>query len=694
MAADETGLAVPRQMPAGASVFVGRQRELGQLSQLIDHSQEHPASRMAVISALAGVGGVGKTCIALYWAHQNQEHFPDGQLYVNLRGYDPAEPPRDPSDVLGDFLRGLGIGPAMLPETMALRAAMFRTLVADRRMLLILDNARTAAQVRPLLPGGGNCFVLVTSRDSLAGLVVREGAYRIDLDVLGMDEAIDLIKRTMGEPVSLDNDRLLMRLADLCGRLPLALLIAAERIAGRPAHDIEDLVESLGQEKDRLDLLATADDDSSTAIKSVFSWSYKALSTYTARFFRILALHPGPHFSAAAAAALVGESRREAKRGLETLIAASLLENSGTSERYHFHDLVRLFAQQCVMEHESVNSREQSLRRECLWYVNATDTANRRLSPHRTPIDLRGLPSGVPIEGISTFEEALNWFDFERPNLMGVMKAAAAAEMFDLVWKMATAAWSYYELRKYLADWTDSHELGLLCVQRINNIRGECRVRDNLGIAYRESGRLADAADCLERALELWRHTGFVYGEAATLDNLGCVYLDAEDFLRSREYLESALTLNRQIGDRWGEARVINNIGRVFLKLDNADDAILRFTEATDIYREVSDKVGEGRAVSNWGRALTSKGDYEEAILKFTYSLALQQHVGDRHGEAATLGFIADVSIRQDHISDAIEQLNKSMSIFRELGDPRAQAIQKQLDELTCPVAPPSGMPK
>ncbi len=570
----------------------------------------------------------------------------------------------------------------MLPDSAESRAAMFRTLVSDRRMLIVLDNARTAAQVRPLLPGAGNCFVLITSRDSLTSLVVRDDAYRIDLDAFDMADSIDLIKRTLAQSAHDGDEEILMNLADLCGRLPLALRIATERISSDRSYSLEDLVESLSMERDRLDILATPDNDSTTAMKSVFDWSYKALPIEIARIFRICSLHPGPHFNVGAAAALSGVSVREVERSLEALISASLLERNGYAKTYHFHDLVRIFAQHCLMKDETAADLGESRRRECLWYVNATDAANRKLSPHRTPIDLRGLPSAVPVEGISTFEDALRWFEFERLNLMGVLKCAELSEMFDVVWKMATAAWSYYDLRKYLPDWIDSHELGLNCARRIGDVRGECRVRDNLGIAYREAGRLEDAAECLERALEQWRSTGFTYGEAATLDNLGCVYLEVGDLDRAQGYLESAILLNRRIDDRWGEARVMNNIGRVFLKRSNGEEAELRFAESASVYRQLNDIVGEARVVSNWGRALTLVQDHERAAAKFSYSLGLQRRVGDRHGEAETLRCFAELSMQQGDIPYAMEQLKQSMIIFRELGDPQEETIRRRLDEL------------
>ncbi|MBQ1019794.1 tetratricopeptide repeat protein [Micromonospora sp. D93] len=677
--------AVPRQLPTSSPIFVGRGGELSQLDQLATHPQDDQVGQMAVISAIAGTGGVGKTYMAIHWAHRNQHQFPDGQLYVNLRGYYPDAPPRDPNDVLGDFLRSLGVGPGILPETTEARASMFRTIIAGRKMLLLLDNARTASQVRPLLPGQGDCFVLITSRDSLAGLTVREGAVRIDLGILTAEDSVALLKQTIGKTHFSASDLSLERLATLCGRLPLALRIAAERVTRDPNIGIDDLILSLARERDRLDMFATVDDDPSTALKSVFDWSYKALPPQQSRAFRLLALHPGAQFRIEVAAALTGQPISDVRRLVQALAAASLLEHSSAPDTYQFHDLVRAFAVHCVEEHETEDGRRISRQQECLWYVNATDSANRSIYPFRTPIDLRGLAPALPIHPFATFEDALRWFDFERGNLIYILRTAAELGMHDVVWKMATAAWSYYELRKYRRDWIESHELGLVGAKALGSIRGECRIRDNLGIAYREDGRLADAAACLEEALERWRDTGFTYGEAATLDNLGCVYMDASDLARSIRYFDDALILNRQLGDRWGEARVINNIGRARLRLGEAREATENFTDAAAIYRELNDRVGEGRTVANLGRSLTFIGDYDGAAVKLTYSRDLQREIGDRYGEAETLGYIAEIAIQQGRPSDAIKVLRHSMSIFRELGDANADITQARIDELERP---------
>ncbi|ONI92319.1 hypothetical protein ALI22I_04450 [Saccharothrix sp. ALI-22-I] len=313
--------------------FVGRDAELAELDNLLSTGEA------AVISAVAGTAGVGKTALAVRWAHRVRERFPDGQLYVDLRGYGPDQPV-SPEDALAGFLRALDLEGAAIPQDLAERAARFRTLVARSRMLILLDNARTVEQLRPLLPGGSSCFVVVTSRDALAGLVAREGAHRLDLDRLPSEDAHRLLRELLGDRVDAEPGAA-RALVERCARLPLALRITAELIRSRPTRGLSEFVDELSGQQGALDLL-DADGDPHTAVRAVFSWSYRRLDAVAARVFRLLGLHPGHDADDHAAAALAGVSLRETRRALDMLRRAHLVDQISDG-RYQPHDLLRAY---------------------------------------------------------------------------------------------------------------------------------------------------------------------------------------------------------------------------------------------------------------------------------------------------------------------------------------------------------------
>jgi len=366
-------LSGPRQLPMDVPYFTGRASEITQLDGVLMTQTADDRPRAVVISAIDGTAGVGKTALAVHWAHQVQHRFPDGQLHINLRGYD-AGPAVTPDEALNRFLRALGVSSARIPTELDERAALYRSLLVGRRMLILLDNAATSQQVRPLLPGSPGCQVVVTSRSSLSGLVVREGARRITLDALRPDDALVLLRQLIG-PNRTDAERpAAAELARLCAFLPLALRIAAERAASSPHTTLADLVRELTDEHHRLELLAT--DDEATTVRAVFSYSYGNLDPDHARAFRLLSLHPGPDISTPAAAALIGVSLTCARQLLDALRHAHLIE-SVSHDRYRFHDLLRLYATERANVEETEQDRTTAIRRVLSWYLHAADAADR-----------------------------------------------------------------------------------------------------------------------------------------------------------------------------------------------------------------------------------------------------------------------------------------------------------------------------
>jgi DNA-binding SARP family transcriptional activator len=366
------GPATPRELPADVSAFTGREAELRRLDRLVNGRDARAGGApAAVISAISGTAGVGKTALAIHWAHQVAGRFPDGQLHVNLRGYDPARP-LTAADALAVFLRALGVPDEEIPPGEDRRAARYRSLLAGKRMLVVVDNARTAEQVRPLLPGAPTCAMVVTSRDSLAGLVARDGAARLDLDVLPLDDAVGLLRELIGARADADPPAA-AELARQCSRLPLALRVAAELAVARPDVPLVDLIAELADEQRRLDVL-DADGDPRTAVSSVFSWSYQHLDPDLARAFRLTSLHPGPDFESQAVAALMATALDRARRMLEALARAHLIHPTGPG-RYGMHDLLRVYGRGLTGAEEGEGQAREALARLTDHYVHAAASA-------------------------------------------------------------------------------------------------------------------------------------------------------------------------------------------------------------------------------------------------------------------------------------------------------------------------------
>ena len=419
---------IPAQLPHDVLGFTGREPELAALDSLAA-DRENPA---VVISAIDGTAGIGKTALAVHFAHRAAAAFPDGQLFVNLRGFDPDQPPLAPGDVLPGFLRGLGADPSQLPADPDELAAMYRSMLSGRRVLIVLDNAANAEQIRPLLPGTAGCLAIVTSRNRLSGLVARDGAQRLTLDVLTPDAAVSLIAQIAGRERAAADPVTVGKLAQLCGWLPLALRITADRAATHRHLTMTDLVEELALEHDRLDALSA--DEKTTQVRAVFSWSYQALPPGPARAFRLLSLHPGPDISAQAAAALLDAAVPETRQLLETLTGGHLLEETGR-DRYRFHDLVRVYAAECSQISEPEPDRVAAVRRLLTWYLHTADAFFRTFNPDNRHVPLDPPPPVCRPPVFTTHHQAADWAQGELANLMPIVRLAAMAGDDATAWK-------------------------------------------------------------------------------------------------------------------------------------------------------------------------------------------------------------------------------------------------------------------
>lgn len=668
----------PHELPPAVAGFTGRLAELAALAGLLDRPAGHSPGAV-VIAAIAGTAGVGKTSLALHFAHQVSGSFPDGQLYMNLRGFDPHNRPLTPQDALSCALRGLGVDPRQIPVELHAQAALYRSVLAGRRVLVILDNAANADQVRPLLPGTDSCLVVVTSRNRLGGLVAQDGARRVTLDVLSLPEAVKLLEMTIGVKRVAAEPGSAARVAELCGRLPLALRICAEQMAARPHLTLTELGASIADERDRLDLLAT--DDQITAVRGTLSWSYRALDSASARLFRLLGLHPGSEISGGAAAALADLDLSLTRRLLRGLTGVHMLEEIGT-DRYRLHDLLRLYAAECAGADEAPDGRDAALRRLFGWYLHSADAADSLLDPHRPRIPLGPPPEGSRPGSFAGYDEAQRWCDAERTNLVAIVRRASAAGDHATAWQLPVALFSYFNAGKSWDDWIATHQVGLESARATHDQLGEAVTRTSLALAYYDLREFDKTIDELGQALPTWRELGVLPLEGVTLDTLGAACRDTGRPQTAIDHLEQALTVWRRSGDRWGEAITLHNLGDTYLGLGRVQDAISYLELARGIRHDIGDAVGLAWTLHDLGCAHLSLGQSAGAIALLSEALQMRHDIGDKHGEARSLRRLGLAHHAIGDLAAARTFLHAALKLFEELADPRGQTVVQELEEL------------
>jgi DNA-binding SARP family transcriptional activator/Flp pilus assembly protein TadD len=665
LAAPDPAPVVPRQLPGAPPHFTGRSAELAVLAGILDHR----AGGTAVISAIAGTAGVGKTALAVHWAHQAAGRFPDGQLYVNLRGYDPGQP-MTAAEALARFLRALGVPGQDVPPDEDERAARYRTLMAGKRMLVVLDNAASAEQVRPLLPGTSGCAAVVTSRGSLAGLVARDGAVRLDLDLLPLAEAVSLLRKLLGERVDADPDAA-AKLADQCSRLPLALRVAAELAATRPAGQLAGLAGELADQQRRLDLL-DAGGDSSSAVRAVFSWSFRHLDTGTARAFRLLGLHPGPDFDSYAAGALTGTALGESRRLIGRLARAHLIQPAGQG-RYGMHDLLRAYARELTAE-ESEDDRRAALTRlldHCLHTAAAAMDSLFPAERHRRP----RLPSPVSaVPPVTDPALAQEWLDRERSVLIAVAAHAAGHGWHDHATRMALTLFRYLDTGGHYQDIVTVCSSALDAARLAADRAGEASALLYLGGASWRLGRYADAAEHLRKALALFRAVDDRPGQARALSNIGVVESCHGRYEAAARYHQQARAIFRAAGDRLGQARALDSLGGVLWQKGDHNQAAKHQRAALAIYRQLGERHGAGGVLLSLGAVEWRRGRYQEAAGHLRQALAVFREVGDRLGQARALSNIGVVEWWQGRYEQAAERHREAAAVFHEIGDQPGEA--------------------
>jgi tetratricopeptide (TPR) repeat protein/transcriptional regulator with XRE-family HTH domain len=657
---------VPRELPADVGGFTGRAVELAELDLLLPGTAEHAeAIGPVVISAVSGTAGVGKTALAVRWAHRAAEAFPDGQLYVNLRGYDPDQPVT-PGEALAGFLRALGVPDQAIPLEEAERAARYRSLLAGKRLLVVLDNAGTVEQVRPLLPGSGSVMVMVTSRDSLTGLVARDGARRLDLDLLPLAEAVALLQALIGARADADSQAT-VALAGLCARLPLALRVAAELAISRPETPLAELAAELGGEADRLELL-DAGGDRRSAVAAVFSWSYQHLPADAARMFRLLGLHPAQDWDPHAASALTAtESLPQAKRLLGVLARAHLIQPTGAG-RYQMHDLLRAYAARQATAHDTDQARQEALTRLFDYYLAASAAA----TDHLFAVLLTSTPD-LPSVGTTMpqFEDraaAVAWLDTERAALLAVAAFAASRGWPTHTTGLAAALHGYL----YHAHDTQAlilHSLALDAARATGDRAAEGRALAGLGSSHWCQGRYQQSADLCQQALALAREAGDQLTQANALLHLAISYDSLGKVEDVFDIYRQAMALHRELGDRAGEARILVNLSQSCLYSRRGQEGIGYSQKALAIGREIGDQFIISASLANLGEFYAVQGRYQEAADHLRETLAVARQSGLRSAEAWALEGLGGVCHQQGRYALAIGHCEQALAVSRGLGD-------------------------
>jgi DNA-binding SARP family transcriptional activator/tetratricopeptide (TPR) repeat protein len=667
---------VPAQLPPAVPAFTGRGAELASLDAIAAGAAlAGPASpATVVISAVSGTAGVGKTALAVHWAHRVTGQFPDGQLYVNLRGFEPGGAVLDPGQALRGFLDALGVPQERVPDDLAAQTGLFRSLLAGKRVLVVLDNARDAGQVRPLLPGAPGCLAVVTSRSDLAGLVAAEGASPLALDLLSPAEASQLLARRLGEARVAREPEAVSEIITRCARLPLALSIAAARAAARPGFPLAVIAAGL---RGAAALDPFAGTDPATDVRAVFSWSRRLLSEDAARLFALLGLHPGPDISVRAAASLAAVPPGRAGTLLAELAAAHLLSEHSPG-RYTAHDLLRAYAAEQAHTLPPEDARAAA-HRVFSHYLHTAHAAARLLKPERNPIDPAEAAPGTLAEELTTPDSALAWFTAEHHVLLACISQAAATGLDRFAWQLGWTVRTYLFRRGYWHEQVTIERAAADAASRDGDLHGWGTALFGLAEACERLNRLEEAESHYREVLEAFAAAGDLSGEADTCIGLAEVAEQQHRPADALQYSRRALALSRLAGDPIGEALALNSVGCDHVTLREYHQALTSCQEALALMQELGMREGEACAWSTTGDAHHGLADYEQAAICYQRALGLYRELGDRYFEADALNRLGDVRLSAGDSSAARRAWAQARRILEEIDHADADGVRAKL---------------
>ncbi|MBV9382098.1 MAG: tetratricopeptide repeat protein, partial [Streptosporangiaceae bacterium] len=649
---------VPRQLPAAPRQFTGRRPELSMLAEL---AREAVTEGAVVIAAIGGTAGIGKSALAVQFAHMVADEFPDGQLYADLRGS--GADPAPAQEVIRVFLDAFSVEPARIPADPRSQAALYRSVLAGKKVLLVLDDTGDEDQVRPLLPGGG-CLVIVTSRRRLTGLAAAHGATLLTLDVLGKDEARDLLGRRIGtrrvsaEPAATEE------LAELCARLPLALSIAAARAAGRPQLSLARLAAGLRDEGARLDILDA--DESAGSVRSAFSWSYKALSAPAARMFRLLGIHPGPDVTIAAAASLAAVTAAQA-RGILAELDREHLITEHVPGRFAFHDLLRAYAAEQAQAQDGAAEREVAIHRILDHYLSTARAAAMWLHQGREPPFPADPWPGVVPEPLASDEEALAWFEAEYQVLLAAVTLAAGQGFDRHAWQLPWCLVTFLYRRGLWDQWAAAEHAALAAAGRLGDLAGQARAHLDLGYIGVVSGSHEGADAHLRRALALFGQLNDREGQARAHNAMAGLLEGQHRYLEAMRHAQLSLDLYLTMGNRAAHANALTEVGWLRALLGDHQGAISDATRALRLHRELGNRHGEAGAWHTLGYAHHGMGRHAMALSRYRKALAIRRELRDRQHEAEIFDRIGETQRALGHQGEAREAWQQALTILEDL---------------------------
>jgi tetratricopeptide (TPR) repeat protein/DNA-binding XRE family transcriptional regulator len=663
---------VPRQLPAAAPHFAGRTRELGALNGMLGAAGDDGAAAVSV----TGAAGVGKTTLAVHWAHRVAAQFPDGQLYVNLQGHGAAANPVSPAEALRGFLDALAVPAPALPVGQESLAGLYRGLLSGKRVLVVLDNARDAAQVRPLLPGAGGCAAVITSRGQLTGLGASAAVRPLTLEVLGDDEARALLARRLGARRLAQEPAAAAGLAGLCARLPLALAITAAGAAARPAVPLGELASGIEDALAKPGMPKTGE----AAVRAAFSLSYRNLSPGTSRMFRLLALHPGPDISAPAAGSLAGVGLRQTRRLLRGLISEGLLAEQ-VPGRFAFHDLIRGYAAELARTAENENERAAAAHRVLDHYLHTACAAAAVSQVHAEPVAPRPPRPGSAAAQFTGEDSALVWFRAENQTLRAAV-AQALVDGFDThAWQLTCtlAPFTHRLGQWHQHEWSALLATALAAAQRQNDTLGQALVHGKLGLISTRLGRCDDALSHLSLALGMHRRLGSQAGQAWTHLGLALMFYRQADAEEAVRHAEQALNLYRACGHRVGLAKALNAAGWYRAELGNHDRTLSYCRQALDLHRELGSRSGEATTLASIGYAQHHLGRYPQAIACYRSALGQLSGLADLDAEARVLTHLGDTQRAAGDPAAASDAWREALAILDGIHDPGANEVRGRL---------------
>jgi DNA-binding SARP family transcriptional activator/tetratricopeptide (TPR) repeat protein len=667
---------LPAQLPHPIPDFTGRQAELDRLDAIAS-GNGGGAGPSIVITAISGTAGVGKTALAVHWAHRISARFPDGQLYVNLRGFDPTGSAMKPAEAIRGFLDAFGVTPLQLPASLEAQGALYRSLLAGRRVLVMLDNAADEDQVRPLLPGSPGCMVIVTSRNELSGLIVTEGARPVVVDLMSVPEAWELLSRRIGENRVSAEPEAVDGIIALCARLPLALMLVAARAATHSGFSLSALASELREAGSSLDVFDG--EDQATNVRAVFSWSYQRLSVPGRRLFRLLGLHFGPDISVAAVASLAGLPRGQIRPALTELARAHLVDER-IPGRFALHDLLRSYAAEAAEAHDSEEDRLGARHRVLDHYLHTACHADELLGRHQDrPFTLVNAQPEVTTEALANHKQALAWFESEHAVLLAALRQATG---FDVhIWQLAWTLASYFEYQGHWRDWRDSQSMALNASRRLSDKLAQALAHRSLGCAFVQLSSYDNARVHLQDALQLFGELGDDTGQADARISLAWMMEQQGQYREAVPHAQAALAIAQAVGHRPRQARALNAVGWFHAQLGDHEQALVYCHQALDLAREIGDAYDEANTYDSLGYAYRHLGRQSEATACYQHAASLYGDLGDLYNEADTLVSLGEAYRGFGDFESARISWQRALAIFDQLGHPLADTVRAKIHE-------------